>query len=102
MAWFFTGIILYYNLFRLAAWVANFVLVFDPIGRYALTHKEKTKACFYAACFVLIILALLAVHAWIAASALFVFFGFLALSILYPLLKDRWIRRLENESVSAS
>jgi tetratricopeptide (TPR) repeat protein len=75
----------------------NFLLLFDPIGRHALTRLEKQKSCVPAVALAIVGGFLIANGYWIAALSFSLFFAVLAFSIQYPLLKDRWQRRREKQ-----
>ena len=87
------GSLLYVYLSFLVAVLGNFLLLFDPLGRHALTTAEKIKACIPAAAFAGVVTMMILSGVWKVALGLMAFLGFLALSIQYPLLKDRWDRR---------
>jgi hypothetical protein len=80
--------------------LSHFLLLFDPIGRHALRREEKMKAFLPPVLFFVVIAILLAAHAWSVAVGIVLFFGLLAFSIQYPLLRDRWQQRRARESES--
>jgi len=88
----------YIYLSALVALMGNFMLMFDPLGRHALTRQEKAKASIPAIAFALIVGALILAGAWLVAIGLLLFFALLALSIQFPLIKDRWQRHREKQS----
>jgi tetratricopeptide (TPR) repeat protein len=89
----FVGLLLYLYLSGLVGLLGNFLLLFDPLGRHALTRQEKVRACLPAVAFAVIVLVFFACGQWTLALGLLFFFGLLAFTIQYPLLKDRWLRR---------
>ncbi len=91
---FFLLPLFYIYLLIIVRFMSNFLLIFDPIGRHALTQQEKVKACLPA----LILVTLILAHAWTVAAGVFAFLLLIAATIQIPLLKDRWQRRRENQS----
>lgn len=83
----------YFILLGLVANIVNFMLMFDPIGRHALTREEKMKASLPVFLLVFIIGLQLLAQQWGAALGLISFIAFLILSFQLPLLRDRWLRR---------
>lgn len=94
----FGVVILYACVSALVGLVGDFLLLFDPIGWHALTRLEKHRACVPAVGLAVIIGFLVSIRCWGTSLAVVTFFGLLALSIQFPLLKDRWQRRRERES----
>ena len=92
--------LLYLYLSGLVGLLGNFLLMFDPLGRHALTRQEKAKALVPAIAFLVVVFYLLAHHAWPIAAGLVAFFLLLALTIQFPLIRDRWQRRHEHEANS--
>lgn len=87
------GVILYLYLSAIVGLLGNFLLLFDPLGRHALTGQEKAKACVPAVAYLFLIFYLVANAAWIFALILTASLTLLAFTIQFPLLKDRWLRR---------
>jgi tetratricopeptide (TPR) repeat protein len=79
--------------------MVNFLLLFDPVGRHALTQQEKGRACIPVVFFAVVLGAMVYAQAWVSAAVSAVVFAILVLSIQFPLLKDRYLRRREAESI---
>ncbi len=73
--------------------LGEFLLMFDPLGRHALTQQEKTKATMPAVGFGVIEFLLVSNDCWPVALVLAGVVALLALIIQLPLLRDRWLRR---------
>jgi tetratricopeptide (TPR) repeat protein len=93
------GVLLYLVLSVIVAFLANFFLLFDPLGRHALTTYEKIVACLPIVPFAVFSIALISAGAWILVLVMSVILALVALSIQFPLLKDRWLRRREATSI---
>jgi len=89
------GGLFYVFLSFLTLFAANFLLLFDPLGRHALNQREKGRAYLSAAGVVLIVAAFFASGSDIVAWLFLVILAIAGLSVLLPLLKDRWLRRRE-------
>jgi Tfp pilus assembly protein PilF len=98
LAYLFAGCLCYLYLSALIGLLSNFLLLFDPVGRHALTLKEKTRALGTGLIFFFAIVVLIANQVWFAVAGLILTFFLIALSIQFPLLKDRWLRRREQAS----
>jgi hypothetical protein len=81
--------------------LANFLLIFDPMGRHALSGKEKRIAWLCALAFFGAVAALLLAHLWLVAAVCLAGFLLLAVSVYSPLLKDRWERSREREAAES-
>jgi len=90
--------ILYACLSGLVALVQDFLLLFDSIGRHALTQLEKQRACVPAFALGAVVVFLACIQVWSAVFGIVLFFSLLAFSIQFPLLKDRWQRRRVDET----
>jgi hypothetical protein len=97
---FLVPLFIYVCLSSVTLFLSHFLLLFDPIGRHALRREEKMKAFLPPVLFFVVIAILLAAHAWSVAVGIVLFFGLLAFSIQYPLLRDRWQQRRARESES--
>jgi len=94
----FGFLLLYIYLSVLTGLMGNFLLLFDPLGRHALTTEEKVKACLPALGFAFAMVYLVGMGGWLWALGFTFFLGLLAFSIEYPLMLDRRQRRLENRA----
>jgi tetratricopeptide (TPR) repeat protein len=90
--------LLYLYLSALVFLMGNFLLLFDPLGRHALSLEEKLKASLPAFVFGLAIVLLCMNQGWALALVLLFSFGLLAFTIQYPLIKDRRQRRREAQA----
>jgi tetratricopeptide (TPR) repeat protein len=78
--------------------LARFLLIFDPVGRHALTLREKARASVPAVVFVVAAAAFVTERNWAALLILLGVFAGLLLSVLVPQwLDDRQKRRLEGD-----
>jgi tetratricopeptide (TPR) repeat protein len=91
--------LLYLYLSGIIALMGNFLLLFDPLGRHALTRHEKLKACIPAIGYFWLMALLFMAKAWWLVLALVAFTLLLVFSIQYPLLKDRWQQRRAREEL---
>jgi tetratricopeptide (TPR) repeat protein len=90
--------LLYVYLSLLVGVMGTFLLLFDPIGRHALTPREKVKACLPIFLAAAAVAALLCAGQWPIALAIVAGLLVLAVSIHGPALKDRRERRRQAES----
>ncbi len=87
------GVVGYFYLVVIVAILGNFLLMFDPLGRHALTRQEKEIAVVPAVLFSIGIIALLLDGDWRPALCLVAGLTLLAVTIQFPLVRDRWLRR---------
>ena len=80
--------LIYMNLF--SRLTGNIFLLFDPVGRFALTHREKIFACFFALFLVGALAALFQAKNWTFFGVIAFILTVFAFSIYYPQIKDRW------------
>jgi len=78
--------------------LGDFFLLFDPLGRYAMTRDEKIKVCMPGAMLLILIGMVFSKGAWVIGLCLSFFVIALIFSIRYPLLKDRWQQRKEKQT----
>jgi tetratricopeptide (TPR) repeat protein len=83
----------YVVLVLIHALLGEFLLMFDPLGRHAMTQQEKTKASMPAVAFGVIECLFVTNDLWPVALVLAGIVALLALIIQLPLLRDRWLRR---------
>jgi tetratricopeptide (TPR) repeat protein len=95
----FFGLVLWIFVSLVVAIFGNFLLLFDPLGRHALTWKEKIFACLATWIpYTMLMAALVSGGAWQVAAGFTVLLALLALSIEFPLIRDRWLRRRLEKS----
>ncbi len=71
-------------------------LFFDPVGRHALSLRDKIHACLFAAVLGCLLVVAALAQLWGALALLLAYVGFFGFAIYYPLLKDRLRRRKED------
>ncbi len=102
---FFAGLfllpIIYWLFGRYVKVIADFLLMFHPIARHALTRQEKWTALLPILAIVSALCPLLALGAWIVALLLAAFSLFLVLTIQLPLWHDRFIYWRLSHSLAA-
>jgi tetratricopeptide (TPR) repeat protein len=94
------GLLLWIYLSGIVAMLGNFLLLFDPLGRNALTRPEKRRAVLPAVLSGLAMGVFAVTGLWIEAVILIALFLVLAGTIQYPLLRDRWQRRRLEKSAT--
>jgi tetratricopeptide (TPR) repeat protein len=77
--------------------LGDFFLLFDPLGRHAMTREEKIKVCMPGAVIVALIAMLFSKGAWGIGLCLSLFMLALIFTIRYPLMKDRWMLRRQSQ-----
>jgi Tfp pilus assembly protein PilF len=72
-------------------------LFFDPVGRHALTLRDKIHACLFALLLSFLIVVSALAQLWGALATLLVYVGLFGFSIYYPRIKD-WLRRRREDN----
>jgi tetratricopeptide (TPR) repeat protein len=93
---FFGGCLFYVFLSFLTLFVGNFLLLFDPLGRHAMNAREKGQAYLSAAGVAGLITLFFAVGSGAVGWAILGMLVLAGLMVLFPLVRDRWIRHREG------
>jgi Tfp pilus assembly protein PilF len=73
-------------------------LMFEPMGRRALTLQDKVNACLFAFVIALFLGGAAMSQEWSVFLGILLYLGIFAFSILYPPIKDRWRRWKESRN----
>jgi Tfp pilus assembly protein PilF len=102
LKWFCIGMLGGILWFAATAVLANFLLLFDPLGRHALTFEDKIKACMPGGGFLFAIAMIFFTPAWKLGVVLILLVVAMVLVIQFPLMKDRWLRWRERTALSGA
>jgi tetratricopeptide (TPR) repeat protein len=82
-----------------AGLTGDIFLLFDPMGRHALSWKEKRNAGLFAVLFLLLLVRWILTGNWVWVLMLTVYLSVFALSIFAPQLRDHWQRRRASDDL---